>query len=111
VWEQERSLQSLYILYLTLATGLFLLWRGGQRVKIPTLGVRLVAYLAKKHTHTPKLFSSGGENGAAHTYTHCSLQVSLDSFNFALAPAQSLVIRRILEDGGGVESRKGPAEK
>lgn len=82
-------------------------------MKIPTLGVRLVAYLAKKHIHTPKLFSSGGENGAAHTYTytHCSLQVSLDSLNFALAPAQSLVIRRILEDGGGVESRKGPAEK
>lgn len=41
----------------------------------------------------------------SRTHTHCSLQVSLDSLDFALVPAQSLVIRRILEDGG-VESQK-----
>ena len=75
VCEQERSLQTLYILYLTLATGLFLLWRGGQRVKIPTRRVRLVAYLAKKHIQAfyQRRWKWSRTHIHTHTHTHTAL--------------------------------------
>jgi hypothetical protein len=69
----EQELQTLYILYLTLATGLFLLCLGAvARVKIPTLGAGECGWLpiSPRNTYTHQtlaLFTSGGENGAAHT--------------------------------------------